>query len=171
MKHLRDNFTIRRKTGRAALLLALLGVVACASGQSYSVDWFTVDGGGGTSTAAVYAVTGTIGQPDAAWPVDQNGFAVQSTGGSIYTLVGGFWSVLQQDSVRRLKLKRQANSLMLSCPADATGGGCAIGDKSAPSADWSNFATPVRVGDEFEMVVGPANTPPNPIRFFRLYVP
>jgi hypothetical protein len=30
------------------------------------LDWFTIDGGGGTSTGGVYAVSGTIGQPDAA---------------------------------------------------------------------------------------------------------
>jgi hypothetical protein len=31
--------------------------------QSYSIDWFTIDGGGGTSTG-VYSVSGTIGQQD-----------------------------------------------------------------------------------------------------------
>ena len=33
--------------------------------QSYQIDWFTIDGGGGTSTGGVYSVSGTIGQPDA----------------------------------------------------------------------------------------------------------
>ena len=28
--------------------------------QSYSIDWFTIDGGGGTSTGGVYSVSGTI---------------------------------------------------------------------------------------------------------------
>jgi hypothetical protein len=31
----------------------------------FSIDWFTIDGGGGTSTGGVFSVTGTIGQPDA----------------------------------------------------------------------------------------------------------
>ncbi len=51
-----------------------------AFAQSYSLDWFTLDGGGGTSTGGVYAVSGTIGQPDA---------GVMS-GGS-FSLFGGFW--------------------------------------------------------------------------------
>jgi hypothetical protein len=50
-------------------ILALFGS-ACvfansASAQSYSIDWFTIDGGVGTSTGGVYSVSGTIGQPDA----------------------------------------------------------------------------------------------------------
>src|SRR3989442_3929356 len=49
--------------------------------QNYSVDWFTIDGGGGVSTGGVYAVTGTIGQPDAGL----------MTGGS-YAVAGGFWA-------------------------------------------------------------------------------
>src|SRR5437870_13689972 len=52
--------------------------------QNYSIDWFTIDGGGGTSTGGVYSLSGTIGQPDAN--------AQPMTGGN-YSLVGGFWSL------------------------------------------------------------------------------
>ena len=45
--------------------LMTIMMVAAASAQSYSIDWFTIDGGGGSSTGAIYQVTGTIGQPDA----------------------------------------------------------------------------------------------------------
>ena len=51
--------------------------------QSYSVDWFKVAGGGGTSTGGVYSVSGTIGQPDACGPLT-NG---------VYSLTGGFWAL------------------------------------------------------------------------------
>ena len=61
--------------------LALLAGVLRMSAQTYSVDWFTIDGGGGTSTGGVYSVSGTLGQPDAGAPM---------TGGT-YSLVGGFW--------------------------------------------------------------------------------
>ena len=54
-----------------------------ASAQSYSIDWSTIDGGGGGSTGGVYAVTGTIGQPDAG-----------TMSGGTYTLNGGFWGVI-----------------------------------------------------------------------------
>ena len=47
--------------------LAVVSIQLTVSGlgQNYSIDWFTIDGGGGTSTGGVYAVSGTIGQPDA----------------------------------------------------------------------------------------------------------
>jgi hypothetical protein len=51
--------------------------------QTYSIDWFTIDGGGGTSTGGVYSVSGTIGQPDAGGPM---------TNGQ-YAMTGGFWAL------------------------------------------------------------------------------
>jgi len=44
-----------------------------------------MDGGGGTSTGAVYSISGTIGQPDAGGPM---------TGGN-FSLTGGFWALPQ----------------------------------------------------------------------------
>ena len=64
------------------VMLSSLGFVAW--GQTYSVDWYKISGGGGTSTGGVYAVTGTIGQPDA---------GAAMSGGS-YSLTGGFWSLI-----------------------------------------------------------------------------
>jgi hypothetical protein len=61
-------------------LFGLLAALASARAQSYSIDWFTIDGGGGTSTGGVYSVSGTIGQPDAG-----------TLSGGSYSLVGGFW--------------------------------------------------------------------------------
>jgi hypothetical protein len=46
----------------------------------YEIKWQTIDGGGGTSTGGAYSLTGTIGQPDAAY----------SEGGP-YEVLGGFW--------------------------------------------------------------------------------
>ena len=63
----------------AGMLLALPTLHA----QSYSIDWHTIDGGGGTSTGGVYAVSGTIGQPDAGGPL---------TNGQ-YSVTGGFWAL------------------------------------------------------------------------------
>jgi hypothetical protein len=53
-----------------------------APAQSFSIDWHTIDGGGGTSTGGVYSVSGTIGQPDAG----------VASGGN-YSITGGFWSL------------------------------------------------------------------------------
>ncbi len=68
--------------------LGVLAVCFCGSslfGQSYSIDWYKIAGGGGTSIGGTYQVSGTIGQPDASGVM---------TGGN-YSLTGGFWSLLQ----------------------------------------------------------------------------
>ena len=76
---------MKRKWFLSLLLLvfavALLGVVSASALAGYSLDWWTVDGGGATSSAGgSYSLGGTIGQPDAG----------ASSGGG-YTLSGGFW--------------------------------------------------------------------------------
>jgi hypothetical protein len=48
----------------------------------FALDWFTIDGGGGTSAGGAYSISGTIGQPDAG-----------SMSGGSFALVGGFWGV------------------------------------------------------------------------------
>jgi len=60
------------------MLLPMLGMA-----QSYSINWYKVAGGGGTSTGGQYSLSGTIGQPDASGAM---------TGGS-YSLTGGFWAL------------------------------------------------------------------------------
>ncbi len=85
-----------------------------ASGQSYSIDWFNIAGGGGASTGGVYAVSGTIGQPDAGGPM---------TGGN-YSLTGGFWSliaVVQTAGAPTLTITRSGNSVIISWPSSAIG--------------------------------------------------
>ncbi len=80
---LRHSLIIRHSSFVIALLLLGFGFPFSAFSQSYSIDWFTIDGGGGTSTGGVYAVSGTIGQPDAGGPM---------TNGQ-YSLLGGFWAL------------------------------------------------------------------------------
>jgi hypothetical protein len=56
---------------------------AClAHAQSFSVEWFTIDSGGGANAVSNYSLTGTIGQPDAGPTLTTGAFS----------LVGGFWS-------------------------------------------------------------------------------
>jgi hypothetical protein len=66
----------------ALLLLLLLGSAALAQSGLPSIDFWTVDGGGGTSGDGTYTLTGTIGQPEAG----------RLTNGT-YTIKGGFWSL------------------------------------------------------------------------------
>ena len=65
--------------------IAFLVVMSACSGamaQPYDLSWYTIDGGGGTSTGGSFSLSGTIGQPDAGVPL---------TGGA-FTLTGGFWA-------------------------------------------------------------------------------
>jgi hypothetical protein len=62
------------------LLIIFVSGIALAAG-SYDLSWWTIDGGGGTSSGNGYTLNATLGQPDAG--------TLASGGG--YTLAGGFW--------------------------------------------------------------------------------
>jgi hypothetical protein len=64
------------------VLLLIFSGAALAAPLPYIIDWFTVDGGGGTSSGGTFALSGTIGQPEA---------GTLSSGGD-FELVGGFWT-------------------------------------------------------------------------------
>ena len=64
----------------ALAVLLLLVTVISANGSGYSLNRWTVDGGGGEMSSGQYALGGTIGQPDAG-----------TLSGGTYTLDGGFW--------------------------------------------------------------------------------
>jgi len=70
------------KTLARFVSVAALAVCATLLAQNYQIDWYTIDGGGGTSSGGTYELSGTIGQPDAT--------TTTLTGGS-YSLQGGFW--------------------------------------------------------------------------------
>lgn len=94
------------------LIFSLL-VPTISFAQSYSIDWYNIAGGGGTSTGGVYSVTGTIGQHDAGGPM---------TGGS-YSVTGGFWaliSVVQTAGLPNLIITHSSNSVIVSWPDPAT---------------------------------------------------
>src|SRR5213594_2425586 len=101
---------------RTLTLLALIISVSELAGQSgggYDLSWFTIDGGGGTSTGGVYSVSGTIGQPDA---------GVMSGGN--YSLVGGFWGVVaavQTPGAPRLNVIRTNGVVTIYWPLPAAG--------------------------------------------------
>ncbi len=96
-----------------ALLMA--GLISSASAQSYSIDWYKIAGGGGSSTGGQYVVSGTIGQHDAGGPM---------TGGN-YSLVGGFWSIvaaIQTPGAPLLTVTlTSTNTVVITWPAPSTG--------------------------------------------------
>ena len=60
-------------------MIVVLGAAPAAA--QTRIGWWTIDGGGGRSAGGVFAVQGTLGQPDAG----------RAIGGG-YTISGGFWT-------------------------------------------------------------------------------
>jgi hypothetical protein len=136
-------------------LLVLLAGILSASAQSYSIDWFTVDGGSGTSTGGVYSVSGTIGQPDA-------GSAM--TGGS-FSLAGGFWSLyaVQTPGAPLLTIGYGGNQAIVSWPPSVTGWTLQTNNNLATGI-WGDYAGAVSNNRV-------TNSPPTGSVFFRLKQP
>ena len=136
-----------------------LGLTTGAFAQSYSIDWFTIDGGGGTSTGGVYSVSGTIGQPDA---------GAVMTGGN-YALQGGFWSIqaVQIPGAPLLSIARTTtNTVVVSWPSPSTGFQLQQNTNSIVSVNWSN--TPGTIQDDGTTKTLIVN-PPTGSRFYRLW--
>jgi|SRR5665213_535043 len=135
--------------------------VAMAQAQSYSVDWYKIAGGGGTSTGGTYQVSGTIGQPDAGGAM---------TGGN-YSLTGGFWSlisVVQTVGAPTLTITQSGNSVKISWPYPSTGWTLQQNANLALVNGWSasGFAVTNGFGTNFCTI-----TPPAGKLFFRLSNP
>ena len=142
------------------LLFGLLIPTICVA-QSYSIDWYKVSGGGGTSTGATYQVSGTIGQHDAGGPM---------TGGS-YSLTGGFWaliSVVQTPGTPNLTITVvRPDSVIVSWP-DTGNYTLQQNSSLAAAANWttSGYAITTANGTN-SITVSPATGN----LFFRLYNP
>jgi len=98
---------------RLLLSFGLLLTIS-ASAQTYSIDWFKIAGGGGTSTNGQYSLSGTIGQHDAGGPL---------TGGN-YSLTGGFWALyaLQTANAPTLRIfLTTTNTAVVAWPSPSTG--------------------------------------------------
>ena len=95
------------KTWRGAVaLLTFICATAVSSAQSYSIDWFKVAGGGGTSAGGAYSLTGTIGQHEAGEPMS----------GGPYSLTSGFWSLIsvaQTPGAPTLSISRSGKTVTL----------------------------------------------------------
>src|SRR2546421_3777654 len=107
------------KGGMSWMVLVLVAVLADfaasrVSAQNYSIDWFTIDGGGGTSTGGVFSVSGTIGQPDAG----------HMSGGN-FSIDGGFWGIIAAVQTPGAPLLRvfvtTTNTVVIAWPAPSTG--------------------------------------------------
>jgi hypothetical protein len=134
------------------------GCLMLAAHAQYSIDWFTIDGGGGTSTGGVYSVSGTIGQPDAG-----------TMSGGNFSLTGGFWSFLstvQTPGAPLLTISlTTSNTAMVSWPSSSAGFTLQQNTNSVSSPNWSNApTTPTDNGTIKYIIVNP----PVGNRFYRL---
>jgi hypothetical protein len=114
------------------LLLSLFLIIpTICIAQTYSVDWYKIAGGGGTSTGGVYSVSGTIGQHDAGGSL---------TGGS-YSLTGGFWSlisVVQTPGAPLLTITYSGNQAIVSWSPSVTGWTLQTNNNLA-TGTWGNY--------------------------------
>jgi hypothetical protein len=99
---------------KALFLSCVLCLPIPVMAENYSLDWSTVDGGGGTSTGGVYTVSGTIGQPDAG-----------AMSGGNYSLTGGFWGIIAAVATPGAPLlaitRTTGNAVVVSWPSPSTG--------------------------------------------------
>lgn len=142
------------------LLLALIifsglfAAITPAFAQSYSIAWYKISGGGGTSTNGQYSMTGTIGQHDA-------GAAI--IGGN-YFLTGGFWSLfaVQMPGAPLLTITYSGNQAIVSWQSSVTGWTLQT-NSNLGTTNWGNY------GGVIDNSV--TNSPPTGNLFFRLTHP
>jgi hypothetical protein len=143
-----------------ALILLLTIEATSVFAQSYSIDWFTIDGGGGTSTGGVYTVSGTIGQPDAG----------HMSGGN-FTIDGGFWGIIAAIQTPGSPILRvvhtSTNTVVIAWPAPSTGFSLQQ-NADLKTTVWSGITNTINVvGSENQIIVAP----PVGNRFYRLKNP
>jgi hypothetical protein len=146
----------------AVLGCCLLHSAFClrALGQSYTVDWYKISGGGGTSTGGTYQVNGTIGQPDAS----------STMSGGNYSLTGGFWSlisVVQTAGAPTLFITHSGNSVTVYWQNVAGWNLHQNGNLTTPVASWADSSSPTLTnGTNYLNLVNPTGA-----LFFRLSNP
>jgi len=121
-------------------------------GQSYTIDWYKIAGGGGTSTDGTYQVSGTIGQPDASGAM---------TGGN-YSLTGGYWALyaVQTPGAPLLTITCVGNQAIVSWSPSVSGWTLQTNANLA-TPTWGNYLGAVTNNSA-------TNAPPKGNVFFRL---
>ncbi len=140
-----------------ALLLAPSVLVAA----DYTIDWSTIDGGGGTSTNGQYSLTGTIGQPDGG-----------TMSGGNFTLQGGFWGVVaavQTPGAPCLSVTNLGSYILVSWPAPADGWLLERTNVlTGVAGPWTQVPPPYQTNNGV-ISANFTNTPPAGNQFFRLH--
>jgi hypothetical protein len=140
----------------------LFGAAVLAQAQSYNISWFKIAGGGGSSSGTasngtVYAVSGTIGQPDAGY-----------LSGGNYAITGGFWGVIgvvQTPGAPFLAITAASPNVVLSWPASDAGFTLQKNSSLNNPATWTSVTQSTNVISGTNTVTVPA---PSGNLYFRL---
>ena len=156
--------TLRIPSLAVTVLCSLLGTLTIASAQNYSIDWFTIDGGVGTSVGGPYSLSGTIGQPDA----NQQ----PMTGGN-FSLSGGFWSLIAVPTLDGPPLRIQlvtTDTARIFWPSSSEGFVLQQNTNlnNVTISGWVNASQPVTDDGTSKFIIV---NPPTGNRFYRLFKP
>ena|ERR1022692_3382154 len=144
---------------KLTLLFTLL-LPALGFAQPYSIDWYKVAGGGGTSTGGVYTVSGTIGQHDAGGPM----------AGGNFSLTGGFWALYAVQTTGAPVLSIQlttTNTAMVYWTSPSTGYSLQVNTNLA-TTNWATPAESVTDNGTIKFIIV---NPPTGNRYYRLKNP
>jgi hypothetical protein len=146
-----------------AIVAAALLFPGSLQAQNYSINWYTIAGGGGSSSGAsgtnTYTVTGTIGQP-----------ATATMSGGNYSITGGFWSIIaavQTPGAPLLNIVRSGTQVVISWNGPA-GGFVLQQSPSLLSGSWTNSPATVTTNGSVISVTVPAASG---YQYFRLQNP
>ena len=112
--------------------LSLLAGSLTALAPPYTIDWWTVDGGGGDGTGGTFTLSGTAGQPDA---------GIMDGG----VLVGGFWALIAPVPVE-LTITRIGANVFISWPSPSTGFNLQV-CTDLVAGNWTYYAGPPNIQD------------------------
>ena len=117
---------IMKKMIIAFCLLAFIASATMLPAQPYTIDWYTVDGGGAMNlTGGTYTLSGTIGQPDAGHLADGTD-----------TIDGGFWGLIALVPPR-LTITDSGATITICWPSPSTGFKLQQTTSSSPSS-WTD---------------------------------
>jgi len=125
------------------LLCAWCAVVRAESGD-YEIDWYSLDCGGGASADEVYAISGTIGQPN-----------TDEVGDDIFTILSGFWAAAIETSAPtppKLTVNVVGDIMVLTWPASVTGFYLEQNFELTQPGGWSPVNQPVVVSNDCNTV-------------------
>jgi hypothetical protein len=146
-----------------AIMCSALIFPGALYGQIYSLNWYTIGGGGGSSTgtngSTVYTISGTIGQP-----------ATASMSGGAYAITGGFWSIIaavQTPGAPILNVMRSGTQAIISWSASSPGFVLEQSSTLLPNS-WSTNSATVTTNSGVISVTVPAASG---YQYFRLFYP